>query len=82
MSEERGSRNKDSFLAAMYMLDPDKLRQLRRITSGVTRCHECDAANPASERFCTKCHAKLYPVEEAGETRLRNKRKTPQRKGD
>jgi uncharacterized paraquat-inducible protein A len=82
MSDERGSRNKDSFLAAMYMLDPDRLRQLRRIASGVTRCPECDAANPASERFCTKCHAKLYPVEEAGETRLRNKRRAPQRKRD
>ena len=82
MSEERRSRDKDSFLATMYMLDPDRLRQLRRIASGVTRCPECDAANPASERFCTKCHAKLYPVEEVRETRLGGKGERPRRKGD
>jgi len=77
MSE--GGKDKDAFIAAMYGLDPDKLRQLRRIASGVTRCPECDAANPASERLCTKCHAKLYPAEEA---RLRDKRKAPRWKRD
>ena len=82
MTEDRGSKDKDAFLAAMYRLDPDKLRQLRRVSSGMTRCPECDAANPAGERFCAKCHTKLYPVEEAEETRFRSKREAPLQKGD
>ena len=67
MTEEGGGKEKDAFLAAMYRLDPDRLRQLRRIASGVTRCPECDHVNPASERLCVKCGAKLYPVEEQEE---------------
>jgi uncharacterized paraquat-inducible protein A len=73
MANARKTKDKDAFIAAMYRLDPDKLRQLRRITSGVSRCPECDAVNPASERLCVKCGAKLYPVEEAEEARFRRK---------
>jgi hypothetical protein len=42
---------------------------MRRIMSGVTRCPECDAANPATQRVCVKCGRMLYPVEEEEEKR-------------
>lgn len=67
MEEDHRTKDKDAFLAAMYRLDPDRLRQLRRAMSGVTRCPECDSVNPASEKRCVKCGARLYPVEEAEE---------------
>ncbi len=66
-------KERDALLATMYRMDPDRLRQLRRIASGVTRCPECDAANPAGERLCRKCGARLYPVEEAEEELFRRK---------
>lgn len=74
MADEHREKDKDAFLAAMYRIDPDRLRQLRRVVSGVTRCPECDSPNPAGERFCRKCGSKLYPVEEAEEERLSRKR--------
>lgn len=64
---QRTEKERDALLATMYRMDPDRLRQLRRIASGITRCPECDTANPASERLCKKCGARLYPVEEAEE---------------
>jgi len=66
---DRGYRekDKDALLATMYRMDVDRLRQLRRVVSGVTRCPECDAVNQAGERHCVKCGAKLYPVEEAND---------------
>ena len=64
MEEEHGEKDKDAFIATMYRLDPDRLKQMRRIASGTTRCPECDAKNPAGERHCLKCGARLYPVEE------------------
>lgn len=67
MEDGRREKDKDALIATMYRMDPDKLRQLRRIVSGVTRCPECDAANPAGEKRCVKCGAKLYVVEEADE---------------
>jgi uncharacterized paraquat-inducible protein A len=72
MSDEP-RKDKDAFLAAMYRLDPDRLRQLRRIASGVTRCPECDAVNQASDKVCAKCGTRLYPVEEAEEWFWRKK---------
>ena len=75
MPAQRTEKERDALLATMYRMDPDRLRQLRRIASGVTRCPECDAPNPAGERFCRKCRAKLYPVEEAEEQRLLKKRR-------
>ena len=47
----------------------DKIRAMRRIMSGVTRCPECDAVNPATQRVCVKCGRMLYPVEEEEEKR-------------
>lgn len=51
----------DYAIATMYRVDPEKLAQIRRIVSGVTRCPECDAVNPANQKRCDKCGAKLYP---------------------
>lgn len=82
MTEERRVKDKDAFIAAMFRLDPDRLRQLRRIASGMTRCPECDSVNPAAERMCVKCGARLYPVEEAEDARPRKGRKESRRKGD
>lgn len=71
MTDDRPARkDKDAFIATMYRMDPDRLRTLRRVTSGVTRCPECDHPNPAQERVCAKCGARLYPVEEAEEALL------------
>lgn len=63
MNEDR-KRPKDHVLATIMRMDPERLAALRRISSGVTRCPECDAANPAAERRCSKCGAPLYPEEE------------------
>lgn len=63
-------KDKDAFLATLYRIDPDRLRQLRRVMSGVTRCPECDHQNPAGRSTCAKCGARLYPVEEAEEWRV------------
>lgn len=51
----------DMSLATMYHLDPERLAAIRRIATGMTRCPECDALNPASQKRCDKCGAKLYP---------------------
>lgn len=67
MEDGRGEKERDALIATMYRMDPDRLRQLRRVMSGVTRCPECDAVNPAGEKRCTKCGAKLYAVEEAND---------------
>lgn len=75
MAAQRIEKERDALLATMYRMDPDRLRQLRRVASGVTRCPECDSANPAGERLCRKCGAKLYPVEEAEEERLSRKKR-------
>lgn len=74
MTAQRTEKERDALLATMYRMDPDRLRQLRRVVSGVSRCPECDSPNPAGERFCRKCGSKLYPVEEAEEERLSRKR--------
>ena len=47
----------------------DRIRAMRRIMSGVTRCPECDAINPANQRVCIKCGRRLYPAEEEEENR-------------
>lgn len=66
--EEYQPREKDAFYATLTRTDVDRLRALRRIASGVTRCPECDARNPAGNRFCQECGAKLYPVEEENDS--------------
>lgn len=73
MSEEYKPKDRDALIAAMYRIDPDRLRQLRRVVSGVTRCPACDAANPPEARFCNKCGEKLYPIEEAEERLFKGK---------
>lgn len=70
MSEGGRRKDKDAFIATMFRLDPDRLRQLRRIASGVARCPECGASNQADRSTCAKCGARLYPVEEADERPL------------
>jgi len=62
--DESRRTDKDYMLATMFRIDPQRLAALRRVTSGVTRCPECNQRNDASRRFCSKCGAKLYPVEE------------------
>jgi uncharacterized protein with PIN domain len=41
--------------------DPERLAALKRVMTGNTRCPECDALNPANQRRCGECGAKLYP---------------------
>jgi len=53
-------RHSDRIVATLYRLDPDKLAAIRRAASGMTRCPECDALNPADQRKCFRCGAKLY----------------------
>ena len=59
----------DAFLATLTRSNVDKVRAMRRIMSGVTRCPNCDAVNPAGLRLCSKCGRVLYPVEEEEEKR-------------
>jgi len=62
MAEEyERQRHDDRVIATMYRLDPDKLAAVRRAVSGITRCPECDEKNPADQKRCYKCGAKLYP---------------------
>lgn len=82
MVEQRRTKEKDDFIAAMYRLDPVRLRQLRRVMSGVSRCPECDAVNPANERLCSKCGARIYPVEEAEDELFDRDQKDRQRRKD
>ena len=58
--EYEKQRREDRLIAMMYRLDPDRLAAVRRATSGTTRCPECDTLNPATQRTCYKCGAKLY----------------------
>jgi uncharacterized paraquat-inducible protein A len=53
-------KHEDRVIATLYRLDVDKLAAVRRAASGRTRCPECDSLNPASERKCLKCGARLY----------------------
>ena len=59
----------DAFLATLTRSNVDRIRAMRRIVSGVTRCPNCDAVNPASLKTCSKCGRSLYPVEEEEEKR-------------
>lgn len=59
----------DAFLATLTRSNVDRIRAMRRIMSGVTRCPHCDAVNPANLRLCSKCGRVLYPVEEEEEKR-------------
>lgn len=58
----------DEHLAATLLrVDVDRIRAVRRAASGVTRCPQCDAVNPADRRICKACGSRLYPVEEEDE---------------
>lgn len=58
----------DADLAAtLFRVDVDRIRAVRRVASGATRCPQCDSVNPADRRFCKNCGARLYPVEEENE---------------
>jgi uncharacterized paraquat-inducible protein A len=57
----------EDLVATLYRLDVDRVRAVRRAVSGTTRCPECDAVNPASQRTCKACGSRLYPVEEENE---------------
>ncbi|HEX9907615.1 MAG TPA: zinc ribbon domain-containing protein [Thermoplasmata archaeon] len=57
----------DAKLATMFRVDVDRLKTIRRVVSGVARCPNCDKVNPAENRFCQYCGAKLYPAEEEEE---------------
>jgi ribosomal protein L40E len=61
MSRREHPNYNDYAIATMYRVDPEKLAQIRRIVTGMTRCPECDALNPADQKRCEKCGAKLYP---------------------
>ncbi len=53
--------SEDYRLATMLRVDPERLASLRRATSGITRCPNCDEPNKADQKFCIKCGAALYP---------------------
>lgn len=58
--EYERQRHEDRVIATMYRLDPDRLAAVRRAATGMTRCPECDALNPADQKRCYKCGANLY----------------------
>ena len=58
--EYEKQRHHDRVLATMYRLDPERLAAIRRAATGMTRCPECDALNPADQKKCYKCGARLY----------------------
>jgi len=55
----------DYKLAMLLRMDPEKLAAVRRATSGMTRCPNCDEPNRADQRYCVKCGSALYPDLEA-----------------
>ena len=57
----------EDLAATLLRVNVDRIRAVRRAASGVTRCPECDAVNPADRRTCKACAARLYPVEEEDE---------------
>ena len=57
----------EDLAATLFRIDVDRIRAVRRAASGMTRCPECDAANPADRRTCKACGARLYPIEEEDE---------------
>jgi hypothetical protein len=61
MTPHENPNYNDYAIATLYRLDPEKLAQIRRIVSGMTRCPECDALNRADQQRCDTCGAKLYP---------------------
>ena len=73
MSDEDGRSEydrqalEDAKLATMFRVDVDRLKTMRRVVSGVTRCPNCDKVNPAENRFCQYCGTRLYPAEEEEE---------------
>ena len=74
--EYERQRHQDIWLAGMYRLDPDKLAAIRRAATGMTRCPECDALNPADQKRCSQCGARLYydlPDDEKKEERAEGK---------
>jgi len=60
MTHHENPSPEDFAIATMYRLDPERLAQIRRIISGMTRCPECDALNRADQKYCDTCGAKLY----------------------
>lgn len=83
MSDEERDRvaYHDNAIATLYRLDPEKLAAIRRAMTGMTRCHECDALNLASQPRCDKCGAKLYPEVPDNEEEKQLKETAGQRKG-
>jgi ribosomal protein L32 len=80
MSDEDGRSEydrqalEDAKLATMFRVDVDRLKTMRRVMSGTARCPNCDKVNPAENRFCQYCGAKLYPAEEEEEKFLKPRR--------
>ena len=53
--------------------DPERLAAVKRILTGNTRCPQCDALNPANQKQCDRCGARLYP-----ESRIPKDEKEPE----
>ncbi len=48
-------------LVARTRYDPERLAAVKRAMTGKTRCPECDEINPADQKRCDSCGARLYP---------------------
>lgn len=48
-------------LVARTRYDPERLAAVKRAMTGKTRCPECNEINPADQKRCDSCGARLYP---------------------
>ena len=64
MTDKKHREDKIGRLAevvARTRYDPERLAAVKRAMTGKTRCPECDEINPADQKRCDSCGARLYP---------------------